>query len=202
MFCPKCGSTQSDELKFCKVCGANLFAVRQAVAQRETEEKFDWSKTWLADMVLSGEEKLKRQAALERLQGLTPEVKRYNEIKAGVITSSVGMALAVFLYFLMKGIILSGNVEPGAAEILSRLWIAGIIPLMVGFALLINGVVVSKKLINTAKRLAETGANSNRLNNASEPTALPAANTAEFISPGFSVTEGTTKHLSSSEKKQ
>lgn len=201
MFCPKCGSTQSDEMKFCKVCGANLFAVRQVVAARDMDEKFDWSKTWLADMVLSGEEKLKRQAAVERLQGLTPEMKRFNEIKAGVIISSVGMALAVFLNFLMKGIILSGNVEPGAAEILSRLWVAGVIPLMVGLALLINGVVVSKKMINVAKRSVETGPNTNRLNNASDPASLPAANPAEFISPGFSVTEGTTKHLSGSEKK-
>jgi uncharacterized membrane protein YvbJ len=37
-FCPQCGSQQRDELKFCKVCGANLQAVRQAVAVRETGE--------------------------------------------------------------------------------------------------------------------------------------------------------------------
>ena len=32
MFCPQCGSTQNDELKFCKSCGVNLDAVRQALA--------------------------------------------------------------------------------------------------------------------------------------------------------------------------
>ena len=41
MFCPRCGSNQSDDLKFCKVCGANLGAVRQAVEIRETGEKID-----------------------------------------------------------------------------------------------------------------------------------------------------------------
>ncbi|HZE69024.1 MAG TPA: zinc ribbon domain-containing protein [Pyrinomonadaceae bacterium] len=202
MFCPQCGSTQNDELKFCTVCGANLYAVRQVVATREAGEKFDRSKTWLAEMFLSGEEAVRRQAEIERLQGLTPEVKRYNEIKAGVITSSVGIGLSVFLYALMHGIILSGNVTPGAAEILSRIWIAGIIPVMVGLALIINGVVVSKRLIDITQRSAEKGANTNSLTGATDPRALRPANTAEFIPPDFSVTEGTTKHLSNSEQKQ
>ena len=43
MFCPQCGSTQSDELKFCKSCGVNLDAVREVAAMRPAGEKFDWS---------------------------------------------------------------------------------------------------------------------------------------------------------------
>jgi len=202
MFCPQCGSTQSDELKFCKVCGANLFAVRQVVATRDTGEKIDWNKTWLAEMFLSGEEAVRRQAAIERLQGITPEVKRYNEIKAGVITSSVGIGLTVLLYVLMQGIILSGNVDPGAAEILKRLWVAGVIPFVVGIALIVNGTVISKKLVEITKRLPETGPNTTNLNSAADPRALRSANTAEFVPPDFSVTEGTTKHLSNTEQKQ
>ncbi|MEO6726255.1 MAG: zinc ribbon domain-containing protein [Blastocatellia bacterium] len=31
MFCPKCGSNQSDGKKFCTVCGTNLFIVSQAL---------------------------------------------------------------------------------------------------------------------------------------------------------------------------
>jgi uncharacterized membrane protein YvbJ len=50
MFCPRCGAGQSEELKFCKACGANLSLVRQAVEGRETAEKFDWSNTWVAEM--------------------------------------------------------------------------------------------------------------------------------------------------------
>ena len=201
MFCPQCGSTQSEELKFCKVCGANLFAVRQVVASRDAGEKFGWDKTWVADMFLSGEEAMLRKAAIERLQGMTPDVKRYIEIKAGVIASSVGIGLAILLYFLMHGIILSGKVDPGAAEILSRLWIVGVIPFFVGIALMINGMVVSKKMIESTKHLPESAANTTSLNASSDPRALRPPNTAEFISPDFSVTEGTTKHLSSSEQK-
>ena len=36
---------------------------------------------------------------MERRMGITPEVKRYNEIKAGVIVSSIGVGLAIFLLF-------------------------------------------------------------------------------------------------------
>src|SRR5687768_10934829 len=147
MFCPRCGSSQSEELKFCKSCGANLYAVRQVVDTRETEEKFDWSKTWVAEMFQSAEETKRRKAELERQRGITPEVKRYNEIKAGVITASVGLALAIFLFFFMQGIILSGRVEPAAAEIISRISIAVVIPLFVGMASIINGLFVSNKMV-------------------------------------------------------
>src|SRR3979409_2024246 len=155
MFCPKCGSTQSDELKFCKLCGANLLAVRQVVDSRETGEGFDWGKTWVAEMFMSPGEVKRRKEELERQRGITPEIKRYNEIKAGVITGTVGIGIAIFLYVFMQGIILSGNVTPNSAEILSRLWIAGVLPLFVGIALIINGLWVSKKLVEVARRQSQ-----------------------------------------------
>ena len=200
MFCPQCGSNQSDELKFCKVCGANLQAVRQAVATRETGEKMDWSKTWVAEMFMSSEEAVKRKAELERLQGITPDVKRYNEIKAGVITASIGLAAAIFLFVFMNGLILSGKVSPDTAEILSRLWIAGVIPLFVGLALIFNGLFVSKKLVEISGRGRR--AEPNTLERGAEPQALRSADTTEFIPSGFSVTEETTKHLRNSGQKQ
>ena len=157
MFCPQCGSTQSEDLKFCKVCGVNLHAVMQVVASREPEEKFDWSKTWVQEMFLSADEKKRRKEEMERQRGITPEIKRYNEIKAGVIVSSLGVALAIFLFVFMSGLVASGKVSPDAAEILSVLWVAGVIPLFVGLALIANGVVVSKKLVEAARRGSQIG---------------------------------------------
>src|SRR6185503_12547946 len=122
MFCPQCGSTQSDDLKFCKVCGVNLSAVMQVVAAREPEEKFDWSKTWVQEMFLSADEKKRRKKQIERQAGITPETKRYTEIKAGVIVSSVGIALGIFLAIFMGGLIAGNQVSPDEAEVLSRLW--------------------------------------------------------------------------------
>jgi len=200
MFCPKCGATQSDELKFCKSCGANLFAVRQVVDTRETAEGFDWSKTWVAEMFMSPQELKRRKEELERQRGITPEIKRYNEIKAGIITGTVGIGMAIFLYVFMQGIILSGNVTPNSAEILSRLWIAGVLPLFVGIALIINGVWVGKKLVEIARLNSQDAPNS--LEENVNPQSLDPADAAAFVPPGFSVTEQTTKHLTSSGQKQ
>jgi len=200
MFCPQCGSTQNDELKFCKSCGVNLDAVRQAAAMRDPSEKFDWSRTWVAEMFLSESERKRRNEQIERERGITPEIKRYTEIKAGVITSSVGVGLMIFLYALMQGIILSGHNPPGDAAILGRIWIAGVIPFLVGVALILNGLFVSKRLVSIAMR--EQQSKENILKSGEKTPALPAADTAEFIPPKFGVTEGTTKHLSNPGQKQ
>ncbi len=195
MFCPQCGNKQSDELKFCNLCGANLYAVRQAVATREADEKFDWSKTWVAEMLMSESERKRRQAEIEDQRGLTPEIKRYNEIKAGVITSSVGLGVMLFLYVIGMAIYRSGENPPAEAEIIRSIWVAGFIPFMVGVALILNGLFISKKIVELHKRERPPAPDA-LPQGAEQQPALKSADTSEFIAPGFSVTEGTTKHLS------
>lgn len=195
MFCPQCGTSQGDDLKFCKSCGANLSAVRQAVTIRETPEQFDWNKTWIAEMLLSRNEQEKRKH--KREGNLYAEYLRSKEIKAGVITSFVGIGVMIFLYVLMQGIILSGQNPPSDAAILSRIWVAGVIPLCVGLGLLINGVFVSKKLIETAKRELQGAEPPQRLEAArstGDSLASPAGwYDADSSKP--SVTEHTTRQL-------
>jgi hypothetical protein len=193
MFCPQCGNKQSDELRFCNLCGANLLAVRQAVATREGEEKFDWSKTWMAEMFMSETERMKRLAELERERGVTPEVKRFNEIKAGVITTCVGISLMPFLYVIGMAIYRVQPTDPDV-EIIRSIWIAGIIPFMVGIALIINGLFVSKKMVELARRQQQQS-EPNTLGAAPERPPLRSADTSEFIPPDYGVTEGTTRHL-------
>ena len=200
MFCPQCGSTQNGDLKFCKSCGVNLDAVRQAAAMRGTEEKFDWSRTWVAEMFLSEPERKRRNEQIERERGITPEMKRHTEIKAGVIASSVGVGLMIFLSVFMQGLIMSGKLSPGTAEIVSRLWIAGVLPLFVGVALIINGMFVSKRLVELARQQGKT--EQDGLMTDGRTPALRPADTAEFIPPSFGVTEGTTKHLSEPSEKR
>lgn len=150
MFCPQCGTSQGDELKFCKSCGANLSAVRQAVTVRESPKKTGWGKAWVEEMRAIQDEHERRE--WERERRINPEEKRYTEIKAGVITSCIGLGLMIFLYVFMQGIIAGGRVPFDAAQILSRIWVAGVIPLFVGAGLLINGVFVSKKLAELRKQ--------------------------------------------------
>jgi hypothetical protein len=195
MFCPRCGANQSEELKFCKACGANLYAVRQVVNSRETDDKIDANTPWFAEIALCDADSKRRKEELDHQRGIAPEVRRYAEIKAGVITGSIGLALAIFLNVFMQGLILSGNVSTDTAEILSRLWVAGVIPLFVGLALIINGMFVSKRLAEIAKRAAVEG--SRALEKDTNPLALKAGDTTEFIPARFSVTEETTHHLTS-----
>jgi len=198
MVCPRCASNQSDSVKFCTFCGANLEAVREVMALKETD-KSDWNEAWWSETF--GEKAAERRLELERRQGITPEVKRYDEIKAGVITSSVGLGLAIFLHIFMQGI--AQNVAPNTAEMLLRIWVAGIIPFLIGLALIVNGLVVSKRqaeiMERELKRAKSLEDNTPELNAGQTPRTLRSANTNEFIPTPFSVTDQTTRHLVNAE---
>jgi hypothetical protein len=199
MICPRCASNQSDSVKFCTFCGANLEAVREALALKDTEKKSEWGENWWAEMF--GVEAEERKLEMERRQGITPEVKRYNEIKAGVITSCVGLGLAIFLHIFMQGI--AQNVLPNTAEILIRIWVAGIIPFLIGLALIVNGLVVSKKQAEIMEREMKRANNPEsgppEMNAGQSPRSLRPAETNEFIPTPFSVTDQTTRHLVNAE---
>lgn len=195
MLCPRCSSNQTDDIRFCTFCGANLQAVREAIEMPEGK-KFDWGNTWVAEMFMSGQMAEMKKLEMERRMGITPEIKRYNEIKAGVIVSSVGVGLSIFLHVLMKGI--AAQATPDEAEILTRIWVVGIIPFMVGLALMINGMVVSKRIVEAQERALKEGKS---LDEGQPVRGLRAADTSQFIPTNMSVTDGTTRHLENSERK-
>jgi len=192
VFCPQCGSNQSDDIKFCKTCGGNLFAVRQAVSMRDLPEKFDWSKTWVAEMFLSGGEREKRKEQLELQRGITPEVKRQKELKAGVITSSVGIGVSIFLYVIMQGVIGTLHNPGSEVEILSRVWVAGVIPFFIGLGLILASLLVGrdrrKKVVNDT------------LESGSTYQSLPASDAERFARAPSSVTDQTTRQLKDSDQ--
>ena len=156
---------------------------------------FRSNNTWVAEMFMSGQANELRKKEMERRLGITPEVKRYDEIKAGVIVSSIGIGVSIFLYFLMHAI---ANQEPRDAEILRSVWMAGVIPFMVGLALIINGVVVSKKMVEVMEREREK---SKSLEEGPAPRGLRSPDTSEFVPANFSVTDQTTRHLENAERK-
>ncbi len=194
MFCPQCGSNQSDDIKFCKSCGGNLFAVRQAVAMRDTPEKFDWGKTWVAEFFLSEGEREKRKEQLELQRGITPEVKREREFRAGVITSSVGIGVSIFLYVIMQGVIGALHNPGSEVEILSRVWVAGVIPFFIGLGLIVTSLFVGRD----RRKRAITDA----LEGGGTYQSLPPSDTERFARAPFSVTDQTTRQLQEPDQKQ
>jgi hypothetical protein len=169
--------------------------VREALQAPDSAGKFNWNNTWVADMFMSGQMAEARKLEMERRLGITPEVKRYNEIKAGVIVSCVGVGVTIFLLFLMNAI---ANYNPQNADILRSVWLAGLIPFMVGLALIINGVVVSKKMVEVIEREQNK---TKSLEEGTAPRGLKSPDTNEFVPVNFSVTDQTTRHLENSERK-
>lgn len=166
--------------------------VRTALEAREAGDKFDWNKTWIAEMLLSGEESVRRAAKIDRIRGVTPETRRRNEIKAGVITGSTGVGLTIALFVIMQGIILSGEVSQAAIAILSRVWIVGLIPMFVGAALIVNGAFVSRQGNSEKQTEIATGETETETPMLEFPAR---AETNQLPAEMFSVTDETTKHL-------
>ena len=196
MVCPRCASNQTDNVKFCTFCGANLEAVREVLALKDTDKRADW---W-TEMFQSGEKAEERKLEMERRQGITPEVKRYNEIKAGVILSSVGIGLAIFLHIFMEGV--AKGLPSNEAEIVIRVWVAGFIPFFIGLALILNGLFVSRKqaaIIERERKRANSLEDVPAELNTTTPRSLRPAETNEFIATPFSVTDQTTRHLVNAE---
>ncbi|MBS1806739.1 MAG: zinc ribbon domain-containing protein [Acidobacteria bacterium] len=181
MYCPNCATQTTDDVKFCRKCGANLRGVQEAMTGRT--KAIDWDKTWVKEMLMSQEER-------ERRQGITPEVKRMNEIKGGVITSAVGIGAMIFLYFFLGAV---GANEGGKdAVILGRIWLAGLVPFLVGLALIFNGLVVSKRIVKLKQQQLEQTPTP-RILSTTSTTQLP-----EFEAPAipdYSVTEQPTYRL-------
>jgi hypothetical protein len=185
MFCPQCGISQSEDLKFCKTCGTNLYAVRKVVTSSKTGEKFDWN-TWLTEITLAQNKQ-----------------KKNNEIKAGVITSCVGIGVMIFLYFLMQGIILSGQNPPKDAIILGRVWLAGLIPFFAGVGLLINGWLVNGRQDESPKAQIQTKKTARELASViKDNLSLSSDNWHESTPPQPSVVENTTRKLRDSSQSQ
>ncbi|HEU0173155.1 MAG TPA: hypothetical protein VFV58_02740 [Blastocatellia bacterium] len=197
MFCPGCSLHVNDDLKFCRQCGANLHSVREAMTSQSTGEKFDWSKTWWAEMIYSPGE-------LERRRGITPEEKRLNEekkrlneVKGGVITSLVGVSVMISFYFFFAAVAKQAG---DGAEIVRNLWLLGIIPTLIGAGLLINGFFISRRLVNLNEQLARTARAAAPAPPTAQAGALVAKTTDQLIvdatpAAGHSVTEDSTAHL-------
>ncbi len=141
MFCPQCGAQADQGIKYCKQCGINLRRIQGVMSRGGASA--NWNDVWM-------EEALEEQRSKRKK---TPEEKRIDEIKGGVILSSVGLALTIFFSFLFDAI--ANNAGGTQAEILRSLWAVGLVPLFIGLGFIFNGVYLSKHLVELKRGQAE-----------------------------------------------
>jgi len=173
MYCPQCGTPAPDDRKFCTACGLNLALVSDVLVHRSGSSR---GSAWpsLIEMIFG------------KQREPTPEERRVNDIRNGIITTLTGVGITLFLYFLMTAVAARPDVRPEDAPILRAVAWCGIIPVMVGIGMLINGLLFGK--LGARPRSAQSEITSDEIRYPS----LPSAQTTR-IPP--SVTEHTTLPL-------
>jgi len=202
IYCPECATQATDDVKYCKKCGTSLRGL-EALQSRNPDGQFDWSRTWVADMLRTEDERARRRAAMDipdRPEDLVAaELKQVadlqKEIKSGIITAFAGVGLSIFLLIFM-GAIAAMQHDLGTARMLNSLWAVGVIPFFVGVGILVNALFVSRHFSehrrNILRSVFASGAHALR---------EPSRSTGELQAPEAppssvpSVVEHTTRHL-------
>ncbi len=187
MFCPNCGTETREPLKFCKQCGVNLRRVQGVMgkggAGARTNSPVNWEQVAMEEY----------QEERERKKKKTPEEKRLNEVKGGVITASVGLGIMIFFSFLFDAI--ANSMGSDGANIVRSLWAVGLVPFLVGLGILFNGLVVSKKIVEL-KRQEERAAPQPTFSAVPHTSHVPQLpESAQAPISDYSITEPTTTKL-------
>ena len=207
MFCPNCGVKEDQLIQFCRACGTDLRAVRDHLAQpdlttasianareeiaRAAAAKIKEGQWWQVGAIVPEVEKLFESPEERRLRLFrADEERRLRRVRAGVITSSVGLGMSIF-FFMM------GLAEPDALMLLGP----SLLVLMVGLAVVINGLrfTVPK---NSSQARVPGGWQQDALEDSpgAETKGDLAAARPSFLPPF--VTEQTTRNLSSESSNQ
>ncbi len=170
MYCPKCGTQNAEEARFCRACGADISLVPQAVSGT------------LAERLAVGEEKSlsRRDRRHARRHGGQPVT-----IERAVRSFFMGLAF-IFIAFMARTWAPAGNIW----------WFWMFIP---AFGMLADGISTYMRLSEERRRGQQAAPPfytppPTAVPHAPRASELPPRNTGEMIPPP-SVTEGTTRHL-------
>ena len=201
MYCPSCGSEERQLSQYCRACGTDLRVVRStlerpdAITASAVSAREQISKAF-ADRIreLETNSDLKHIAkdVLPELEKFleSPEEKRLRRIRAGVITSTLGLAITIVTLVMALN---KQDMWPYLGS--------GLITLLVGLGIVVNGLLftIPKKTLpgKESDALSQKIADSNMQADSPQLRAM-----TNELSPGAkpalpSITEQTTHHLGS-----
>ena len=102
MFCPNCATSNNNDVKYCRSCGANLSLIPQALSGKLPDKKPDWGQEWKRPR-----DRHRREASLQN--GIRLSIAGLGFLLASVILMFVirGMWWGVFL--LIPGFAMLGS---------------------------------------------------------------------------------------------
>ena len=200
MYCPSCGNEERQLSQFCRACGTDLRVVRSSLERPDAITASAASAREHIGMAIA--DQIRQMKSAKDLEKMTenvlppleqflesPEEKRLRRIRAGVITSAVGLGASIVVIILaMDKVGLLPMITP---------WL---VTFLVGIGMIINGLLftVPRKELpgNAYDALAQRALDSalNRTYEVPPPRTL----TNELVPatpPKASITEHTTHHL-------
>lgn len=197
MYCPGCGLEEIQSNQFCRACGTDLRPVRYAL---EAPDNITASAVSARDEIGRAIAAKIREASLKDLPDVaeevlpeiekfleSPEEKRLRRVRAGVVTSFIGIGGTIA--FALAAMLMGDN---GIFMVAG----AGLVCFFIGLGLILNGIFLTvprKRLSDRStegNRQRELDAGMSSLDVKTNDLALP-----EPTSLFSSVTENTTRHL-------
>lgn len=197
MFCPGCGLEEIQSNQFCRACGTDLRPVRFAL---EAPDTITASAVSARDEIGRAVAAKIREASLSELPDVaeevlpeiekfleSPEEKRLRRVRAGIVTSFIGIGGTVA--FSVAAILMKDN---GIFMVAG----AGLVCFFIGLAVIVNGLFLTVPRKRLSDRSTE-GAGQRELD-ARAPSLDVKTNDLALPEPTnlfSSVTENTTRHL-------
>ena len=172
MYCPQCGTESSQDLKYCRSCGANISLVPHALSGQlptaQADDELDRGGPFppsMGDMMRSRKRRRKRPPTID--EGI-----RHLMMGIGFIVVSI----------------LVGRYSPGGWA----WWYWMLIP---AFTFLGRGISDMVRAAEAKKQMAAANPAQPQISGSVPIQNLPPRSTSELLPPVPSVTEGTTRHL-------
>jgi hypothetical protein len=201
MYCPSCGNEERQLSQFCRACGTDLRVVRSSLERPDAITASAASAREHIGMAIADQiRQMKSAKELEKMAEdvlpplekflESPEEKRLRRIRAGVITSAVGLGASIIVILLAMD---KTDLLP-----LMTPWL---VTFLVGVGMIINGLLFTlprKELPGDAYDALAQRALDSTLNRIAYEAPPPRNLTNELVSttpPKASITEHTTHHL-------